>query len=319
MKKIIVSVLSLLLVAFVCIGCTSNTVTAPEIDDPKPWFASRKFKSETSSYNVAKYFMRGENDLVLVNDESDSHLTHTLTLSEDSSLLTLTTDFRITYSASEYVDSRYHGKTDTITSTAVFYPDTLYAVSTQKNVVLETEPSSSYSYSADYVGGTATITKNGANTEITFDRGNYIDNEYLYYYVRAMEKMGNSLNETFEVVNWYECYLRGEFFTASMVASYFGEASTELGASGLIDGFDADTKDTDANMITCTGVRIFLNSQKQGAPLEAYYSKGAFTVEEGKTAKKLLSRIMNYEYTLDGIINYTSEYKLKDFKTEFLS
>ncbi|MBR2970675.1 MAG: hypothetical protein IKC48_02635 [Clostridia bacterium] len=314
MKKLILSILSLLLVAFACVGCTNNTVPPTKIDNPKPWFFHRNFKSETTTYNVAKYFMRGENDLVLVNDESASHLTYTLTLSDDAELATLTTDFRITYVASEYVDSSFHGKTDTITSTAVFYADTLYAVSTSKEVTLATDPSSSYSYSADYTSGKATITKNGTSTEISFNRGDYIDNEYLYYYVRAMENMGNTLNETFNVVNWYECYLKGEFFTASMIASYFSEASTELGSTDLIDGFDADTKDTEANMITCTGVQIFLNSQKQGAPLEAYYAKGAYTVEEGKLpTRKLLARIMNYEYTLSGIINYTTEFKLKDF------
>lgn len=319
MKKIIISVLSILLVAFVCVGCTNNSVPAPELDGQKPWVSSRRFKSETSTYKVAKYFMRGENDLVLVNDESQSNLTYTLTYDDDGEFATLTTDFRITYSNSEYIDSSYHGKTDTITSSAVFYADTLVAVSTQKEVALATDPDSSYSYTADYTNGNATVTKNGANTDFTFARGDYIDNEYLYYYVRALNKMGNTLNETFDVVNWYECYLRGEFFTASMIASYFSEASTELGGSGLINGFSSDSKDAEANMITCTGVQIFLNSQKQGAPLEAYYSKGTFTVDENKIAKKLLARIMNYEYTLDGIINYTTDFKLKEFNAEFLT
>lgn len=320
MKKILFLALTALMVAISCVGCAPEEVGTPDIDSPLPWFAYRNFESESVAYNVTKNFMIDENNLITVNDTDNSFLTYTLTQHTDetnSTICTLETSFKIKYTNNEYISQEYHGKTDTITSTVVFRADNFSAISSAKTVSLESAPDKSYSYNVNYSQGIASFVVNSNQSQITFSKGNYVDNEFLYYYVRSMKNLGSTLNETFSVVNWYECYLKGEFFSTQMIASYYSVDSVKLGDSSLLSGFDAENKDTEANTVTCNLVQIWLNGTKKGAPLYAYYTKSPYQIEAGKQSKKLLAAVRTYENTLNGTVTYRTDFTLKSFDATF--
>ena len=324
MKKILLLVLCALMMAISCVACTPEETSVPDIDSPLPWFAYRNFESESISYDVTKSFMIDENNLVTVNDTANSFLTYTLTQSTDetnSTICTLETSFCIKYlSNNQYISQDYYGKRDTITSTVVFRADNLSTISSAKTVTLETAPNKSYSYEVDYSEGVASFVVNGAESQMTFSKGNYVDNEFLYYYVRSMKNVGSSLSETFSVVNWYECYLNGKFASSPMIASYYTSESVKLGDPSLLAGFNAENKDTEANTVMCDLVQIWLDGTQQegqGAPLYAYYTKSPYQIESGKQSKKLLAAVRTYENTISGTVTYRTDYTLKSFNATF--
>lgn len=57
MKKFLTIAISAIFAMLMCVGCSTETVTTPSIDDPLPWVAYRTFESETSTYKVTKSYM----------------------------------------------------------------------------------------------------------------------------------------------------------------------------------------------------------------------------------------------------------------------
>lgn len=325
MKKTIILLLTAICVSIFCIGCSPAIQSAPEIDEPLPWVAYvRTFVSETSSYKVTKYFMQDENNKFAVTDEN-SYLTYTLTQSTDETntvLYTLKTEFSITYTNSEYISDDFRNKTDKITSEAVFRRDNLAAVYTKKEASLETAPSNSYSFTADYNECSATFTSGDANKTMKFAKGTYIDNEYLYFYVRAMKSVGSSMNQNFNVVNWYECFNSNKFASRGMTATYQNADAVTPGNEELGSYF-VQTEGSSTKTISCLGIRIMLSGiKKTGGPLYVYYSTNPYeTTDDGivKSSKKVIAKMLNFEYTTSGIVNYSTEYILNDFTRRFTS
>lgn len=319
MKKIVIFI-SILLIGIFAVGCAPAQVAELKFDDALPWFAYRTFASETSKYKVAKLAHIDEETTEDV--AKDSYLTYTLEAIKNENgerLYSLTADFSITYSDSEYIDESYRGKTDTIKSVAKFRSDNMSAVSTTKEVKLQTSPRNSYSFSVDYTEGSANYTDaDGETKTLSFEKGLYYDNEYLLYLVRAFQNTGNSLDETFELVNWYECFKSGKFKSTSMVARYYNSEGVKL-SSDIIKNI-SDSKDDAENKATSYAIMISLSGTKTGAPIYGYYSAGAYNTSEGnvlRSSKKLLTKMITYEYTSKGEITYTTEYNLESFEPVF--
>lgn len=321
MKKFLTIAISAIFAMLMCVGCSTETVTTPSIDDPLPWVAYRTFESETSTYKVTKSYMNDENNPTTVNDEENSFMTYSLTKyvdEQNNSLCKLETNFKIVYTNSDYLADNYKNKTDEITSVAVFRTDNLATVKSSKTVSLQSNPSASYSFEANYESGETTFVVNGNATTLSFSKGNYIDNEFLYYYVRSMKNLGDSLNESFAIVNWYECYLKGEFATTDMIASYYTAEGVILGNASLLDGFSSDSKDTETSTVKCNLIQILLaDSNKQGSPLYVYFTQSPYSIESNKTAKKLIAKVRTYENTTSGIVTFRTDYTLSGFSATF--
>ena len=337
MKKILISILAVMLVATSFIGCTGAAQTTLEMDSTLPWYAYRTFVSERSTYNVTKYFMRDVDDLVPVTE--DSYLDYTLTQSEEDGnvLYTLTADFKINYTSSEYLDDNFRGKTDTITSKAVFRRDNLTAVYTEKSAKLETAPDKSYSFTVNYTEGKAHYISGETTRDLTFKNASYIDNEYLYYYIRAMKNVGNTLTANFTVVNWYDCFIGNnsndnwfqklfgsskkiKFKTTDMVARYYQVDNIKIENADFLSGFAAEGKDSEAQTLKCNTIQIMLNGTKTGSPLFASYAAVPYEVTEGNnllSTKKILAEMHSFEYTTRGKLTYRIDYVLNDFNQDF--
>ncbi|MCH5163726.1 MAG: hypothetical protein J1F36_01775 [Clostridiales bacterium] len=337
MKKILISIMAAMLVTISCIACTGAPATL-EMDSTLPWYAYRTFVSEKSRYNVTKYFMKDVDDKIAVTE--DSYLEYTLTQSEDEGkniLYTLTANFKIKYTDSEYLDDSFHNKTDTITSTAVFRRDNLAAVYTEKTVTLETDPSSSYSFTVDYTEGTAHFTSGETTKDLTFEKASYIDNEYLYYYIRAMKNLGNTFSANFTVVNWYDCFIGNnnnanwfqtlfgsnkkiKFKTTSMTARFYQTDNIKIENADFLAGFAAEGKDSAEQTLKCNTIQIMLSGTKTGSPLFASYASTPYETTDDDnllSTKKILAEMHSFEYTTRGTLTYRIDYILNDFTQDF--
>lgn len=321
MKKFITLLLTILCAAIICVGCAAapQTQLSEKFDKRKPWIShSTNFISETTSYKVTKNFVKDEDTKIAVNDDS-SYLKYTITRSYDesgSTFYTLKTDFKIKYNDSEYIDLNFRNKTDAISSEAVFRGDNLAAVTTKKIVTLETSPQNSYSYEVDYNEGKANFTSNNENSILTFEKGTYYDNEYLYYIIRTFKTTDGAMSETFDIINWYECFLAGKVEKTPMVAAFYKSESVAV-PDNILTGFSGEGKDSQNKTIKCNTVQLRLNRVKTGAPI--YLSYAATPYEETKdevvySSNKLLALIITFENTSRGTITFQTEYSLNDFE-----
>ncbi len=315
MKKISALLISIALVAAL-VGCSMPVNTTVELDINKPWW-SRYFVSETARYDVIDYRLDGESKYALSND--DSFLEFKIYESTDgvnsATIYVLDTDYQISYPDPE--------KNFNMHSTAKFDMDNLYAIYTEKEVL---SANANYYFEADYVNGIAKFaqSKSEADTDsakiIEFPKGNYVDNEYLYYYIRAMKGLTTALEQSssyrqdFAIVNWFECFSQDKFSTSSMSA---GSAISPLSKKDwenikidnpeFIEHFDSQytsTEDDGTKLINshCVAATLMDDGKQKGQAHYAYYTQGEYngnTSESAKTQKILLKLIDYYSDETD--------------------
>lgn len=317
MKKILLCIsLSVILVALS--ACGGGTISYPTVDTPAelPWRATAKSANdEYTVYDVTKYY---GGDLKKPLTTSDSLLSFhvSVAVNETSDLMcTLDTTLKMVYNDDE-LNGANKGKTDVITSKAIFRADDLTAVYTQKTANLQTTPSLNYSFEADYAAGKATM----GEKEISIPKGTYYDNEYLYYYVRALKSLGENMNETLHIVNWYESFLANELKTYSLTTS---SAPNSVEMSDFIAGlYDGDN--VSDGKIKCTVVQLNVAAKKgsgTGSPLTFAYAIGNASTQNNSlniksTFRKALLRFETVEYFMNGNVKAATEYTLKSISID---
>lgn len=345
MKKISAFILSILIIVML-VSCAPTVEAKIELDHylELPWQSSRSFSSETIRYNVVDYALYGEEKIAISTD--DSYLQFTLTQNKlntgteqnpvEITVLTLITDYVISYES---------GETNSVHSEATFKRDGLFAVSTKKELV---STNGSYYFEADYLKGEARYAENkesflnGETKVLTFNTGNYIDNEYIYYYIRAMKNLTNALessstfNQSFSVVNWYECFnnynsFKNNVLEASdmVVTSVKSPTSKDYWENIKVDdsdfvlGFDEEYRLLENNEVKChyTAIMRTENGQAMGQPFYAYYTQGAYKDAQGNASKKIIAKMVTYYSNKDDIkkeppeYNNVIEFVLSDFES----
>lgn len=318
MKKILLC-LTLTALLAVLTACGGTTISYPAVDAPSelPWRSTARSKNdEYAVYDVTKYY-GGDNQKPLTTSDSKLSFHINLSANENSDLLcTLTYNLKMVYNDDE-LNGENKGKTDIIKAKAVFRADDLTAVYTEKQAILETDPSLNYSFVADYALGKATM----GDKEISIPKGIYYDNEYMYYYVRAFRSIGSGTNETLHVVNWYECFLAGELRTYDLTSASVAK-SAEM-PDNIKSMYDNDGIDEDGK-IKCTVVQLNLTAKKgsgTGSPIVLAYAESPATSTNNSlsiksTFLKALLRIETVEYTMNGNVKAATEYTLTDISID---
>ncbi len=347
MKKTASLFISFLLVIMLA-GCAAPATNSVVLDDYRdlPWQSSRSFSSETSTYKVTDYVLGADGKTAITDD--DSYLKFTLTQSklntgtEDApveiTVLNLKTDFMISYKGST--------EKSEIHSESTFKRDGLYAISTVKEVVT---PSASYYFEADYDKGEAKYAttkeqfQNGETRTLTFTPGNYIDNEIIYYYIRAMKGLTDTMassstfSQEFAVVNWFECFNKyqsfhkGELVTSEMAVTSVKSLSSQdywenvkVEDPDILLGFDDEFKLTENNELKSHYVAIMLteNGRTKGQPFYAYYAQGAYKGGENIRCRNILTKMVTYYSRGEDLqkeppeFNNAIEFVLSDFESK---
>lgn len=291
MKKFFIAILAVATAALMLVGCAPTTVPQAEIGT-LPWVASRNFKAETCTYKVTKYVGDGTEAV-----STDGQLVYDVRVisdpqSEYNSCYQLTMDFHLTYGNSEFVDANFRGKTDRMHSEAIFRRDTLSAVYVKKTAENMSDPSLSYSYEVDYTHPdendklTATFNSNGETKTLKFNRGEYFDNDYMYYYVRALKKMGGSLSENINIVNWYDCFVANKFSVYPLIVSCSNNLEAVKTDPSLIDNFvstEDGNIDKQENLVNCYNVSIIISGIKTGPELLVAFSTCDYELDGDRT------------------------------------
>lgn len=304
------------LLTALCVGCAS---TPAKVNIAKaPWDGNYRYlRAEHCEYDVTKY----------VGDRTESVASGKMTydISKQGSYYTLVMDFYITYGDSDSLEEAYKGVTDRINSTSKFRTDDLTAVSTEKNVVLQSYPENSYSYVIDYENNTSLYTDyDGKEKTLKFGKGEYFDNEYMFYYVRSLQKLSDSFTETINIVNWYDCFNAGKFKATSMIVNCSNRSEAVKLDDDLFAGFVANEdntgKDDENKTVSCYDVSISINGIKTGPELHAMFSKCGFATpyvangEDGVNTTKLVPvKYVTRETISSGYTTFYTDYVLSDF------
>ncbi len=328
MKKIL-SLIAIIAVTMALLVACAPAAAPQAAIGLKPWLAHRNFKSEKCVYKVTKYVGDGSEAVT-----TDGELIYNLVKTSDSEYL-LTMDFSLTYGNSEFIDGAFRGKTDSIHSEAAFKTSTLGAIRTIKTVNCQSDPTLSYSYEVDYVTAdsddklTAYFTDAFTNTkQIKFAKGDYFDNDYLYYYVRTLEKMSGSFNENINVINWYDSFRAGKPVVYPLIASCANKyENVKIDNASLFGKFvptEETPVDSQNNLVSAFNVSIVINGIKTGSVLNAFYSRNNYEcsyIDEGGEQKSAYSKLIPLKYTSKeptppNYIKFYTDYILSDYSIE---
>lgn len=328
MKKLFTIIIACLSVAIICCGCAGNTPQT-NFDKPFPWiahFIESEFKSETVTYKVIKYHVDGVTDPGIPVTEEDSYMTYTITQDTENWQFKLTMDFQIVYKEdSAYLTGDFQklsGATDTIHSESVFRADTLAAVSSYKEVNLESAFENSYSYTVNYTEGKATFSNYldmptaKPTKELYFDgKHSYIDNEYMFYYVRAIREVGPSLSATFDIIDWYACFMNDKVSTTPIAARYQENVNVKTDNKDLSKYLEQTEESEDELKLNSDTVRIMINSSenKTGTPIYVSYTTAPFK-NNLEASYKVISQIRTFDSTKPRIVTHQTDYIISDFK-----
>lgn len=300
MKKFISFILCICISLFAT-ACTYVTSVNLTMDAVQPWTLGSNF--EECVYSVVK---KDKNGVVV----GKGQLTTTATVGgTNNNQTTIDCDFYF---------SETEGIRDTITSTATILNSSCAAISSSKEVILQSKPEKNYRFEADYnakkvdyyMGNSATPTKTMEVAESLV-----LDNEAGYYIVRAFNPTDHKQGE-FLLTNLYDCYLSKRL--ASYVVSY--NASEELLSR---DNFTTETKDTTwsifssnniivDNKIECYKAKINRKETgKSGTPVEMWLSKKSFVGGKGRVIVKMSTSTLSYT---TAEVEYTTEYELVSYR-----
>lgn len=327
MKKLLHIIPLIAVIMAMLVACTPTVTSQAKVGN-KPWQAHRDFKSEKCTYKVTKSVGDGTENVSI-----DGILTYELSkISESECMLTM--DFFITYGNSDLLDENFRNKTDTIHSEATFKASNLTAVHTVKRADIKSDPSLSYSYEVDYVNadennklGASFTDANGNVKQLKFDKGEYFDNDYLYYYVRALEKVSSSFSENINIINWYDSFLANKPVIYPLIArcsSTFENVKIENSTlfDRFIDAENETTIDKKNQLVGCLDVIILINGIKTGPELRVAYSRSNFKVDYPDDQKPSYAKLIPVKYKTretisSGYTTFITEYNLVDYAITF--
>lgn len=269
----------------------------------------------------------------------------------------LTMNLSVWYLNESYVPQLYHllsGAPETINSCAVFDRYTLAAKFTYRETNLAHAPGDDLNhkmwvdYTGDVLGKRVARIQYAPYTsdvkESSVKSGEYYDNEYLYYYARALKSTdgGAAGSQTIKFTLPYENLLKGKKVkTRSLVATttaddaalpYAGFSDAEFNSVYdlfNLDSMSAEQKADDENkykIAACSSLE--LNEKKSGPPVIVYYSRYPIRENREKSLQsmsKVLLQIRTYSYggsvTLENgttykdpqKLEYTQVFALKDY------
>ncbi len=211
------------------------------------------------------------------------------------------------------------GKTDTIVTEAIFSAKSLTPFSSKRTVTLENRDeldNFGYTLVNDYVAGTSTVTYHDGKTAthtINFNGQNLVgvmDNEVMFYYVRAYPSITNGTYGNFKLADFYDMHPRGSFSPVQMSFSCNAEGEDE---SILLSGLENYLSDNSVNTLRAS---VGKNTDLSGPSIQLYMSKTPFTISEGVVTKNVIVRIRTVEYNIaQATIQYQTDYTLCGYTT----
>ncbi len=316
MKKFLCLILSILF-ALPLAACGSAALPVA-VDNPPPWSATASAADayEKSVYSVNKTNAAGETiaegsvTYVLALDHTDAET--------NFSYSRLSMEMSVTYN--DKADSADAGKTDKITSFVIFQSDALVPQYSEKTIELadrDNALNNSYVLKNDYTAYKSELTMKGKETSvINFSGQSFVsvyDNEMLYYAVRSFTDVKAGGTNVFNLANFFDMHIKGEYFNHNMNFSCSAEGSEETLYLPQFGGKYLD----DQGSISAITVNLSINDALSGPPIELKYSMTPFKVGENRFTKKVLVSFKTFEYDVGhSSLKYTTEYKLTDYTTE---
>ena len=316
MKKIVCLILSILSV--LSLAACGSAALPVAVDNPPPWSATASAADayEKSVYSVNKTDASGETvaegsvTYVLEHDHTDAET--------NFSYSRLSMEMSVTYN--DNAGASDAGKTDRITSFVVFQSDALVPQYSEKTVELadrNNAVNNSYVLKNDYAEYKSELTMKGKETSvINFTGQSFVsvyDNEMLYYAVRSFTDVKAGGTNVFNLANFFDMHVKGEYFNYNMTFSCSAEGAEETMYLPQFGGKYLDEQGS----ISAITVNLSINDSLSGPPIELKYSMTPFKVGENRYTKKALVSFKTFEYDVGhSALKYTTEYKLTDYTTE---
>ena len=295
-KKIMCSLLAAT-TAFSFVAC-STEIAESAFDSKLPWHASDS-SYEKLDYTVAVYNTeKGESEdkRVII---ADGTLSFTLEEGKQNGYTMLYMDFSVTYRNEELAGADKN-KTDKITSTVYFEPNSLAASAMQKTVNLadrEGKKNLSYAVTADYFDTHRALfkyTKQDGAKEKTrrLPRNAVHDNEMLFFLARA-QGISKSSSTNFKMLNLYDTFNTGELAEYRISVTGSSERKVNIGDFVKDFGIQAVTEEgVTAYPVTCITTTLAINAEKHGPSYTVLYAKDAF--KQGAEEHKKIPIKMDY-------------------------
>ena len=315
MKKLISIILAIISV-FAFVGCNPET---PHTDPtyPAPWSTdtvNAHLAYEKCTYAIEKT-NKATGDIVATGEVVYELAPAGADGETPLSRLKMTMSITFTDKAVE----ADRGKTDTISSEAIFSAKSLTPFSSKRTVTLEDRDgidNFGYTLNNDYVAGTSTISYHDGKTAdhtLNFNGANLVgvmDNEVMFYYVRAYPAITNGTYGYFRLADFYDMHPTNAFSPVQMSFNCNAEGEDE---SIILNGLDGFLED---NSVATLRAAVGKNVDLSGPAIQLYMSKTPFTISEGVTTKNVIVRIRTVEYNIaQATIQYQTDYTLCGYTT----
>ncbi|MBR6773205.1 MAG: hypothetical protein IKM16_00920 [Clostridia bacterium] len=315
MKRIITLILTLLLVF--CATACEATISSANPTYPAPWCINQTEDSVNTAYEKSVYAIT-KTDKFANKIIAEGSLTFELKPAgkvENVAYSTLTMDMSITYN--EFASEVDRGKTDTITSSVTFTSAALTATKSSRTVTIadrEGMDNPSYTLENDYKEGYSKLTMGEFEHTISLKGHSFvgiIDNELLYFYVRAYPSLNNGLMGYFKMADFFDMHSRGDSFSPIDMRLTTAEAGKDQ--TLYFPTLKQFLSDDEGSAITLP-TSIYKYTEPTGPPIQLWFSKNDFNVGENKTTKLVLTYIRTVEYDLASLsIQFETDYKLVDY------
>jgi hypothetical protein len=315
MKKIVTLILTTLLV-FCLVACEATISSAPP-SYPAPWCINQTEESVNTAYEKSVYEITKTNKFTnkII---AEGTLTYELKPAgkvDNVAYSILNMDMSITYN--EFAEEVDRGKTDTVTSSVTFTSAALSAIKSSRTVTIadrEGVANPSYTLVNDYKEGYSKLTMGEFEHTISLKGHSFvgiIDNELLYFYVRAYPGLKNGLMAYFKMADFFDMHSRGDSFSPIDMRLSTTEAGKDQSLSfPTLKEFLGDEQGSSINLPTT----VYKHTEPTGPPISLWFSKTDFKVGENQTTKLVLTFIRTVEYNLSTIsIQFETDYKLVDY------
>lgn len=332
MKKFVALFISILML-FSIAACDAPALIVDLVKD-KGW--DTVYKYEKSTYEIKKYTRKKVGD-VDTNDVCIAEGMVTMTIEKDfktendSSFSRLVTDYIVKYNdvpeaieklkdnTGKPYDRDNRGKTDTMKSEVIFYTDGLIPSRSEKTFNLEVRENEkenlSYSYTADYKAGSATIIMDGKESTLPISGVNVFDNEQIFIVARALK--GNAGN--FYLSNIYSCFDSGAYFKHPMAVTN-DNAKTPLEVGENLNKY-LTAREDGKYKVNCSEITIKINDPKSGPPIKLLMTSKDeadkdefFKISDNISTNKIIMQITQVEYDINRAGElYNTVHTLKDY------
>lgn len=272
-----------------------------------------------------------------INSEKGTALTTTLNhnalIAAEKQYTALYMSFRMKFTNSENLTLPYRNQTENITSVAVFDKFSLQPVYSLKIAsVIEAELDNlSYIVETDYTGATlgeeksVYIDKNGNKKiyPLSISDPQFVDNDYLFYAVRAFTAVRNKGAAYFKVSNpIHDVLLDNKPTTHSMAAAYYDEKTDFIVNKDIYSLFceiPAEKENDQTFALPVIPMSISLDTKKAGPPTTVYYSANPVRTVDGLIAlTNVPVKIRRIEYDYVSLTRrFTQSYNMVSYRNVY--